>query len=232
MITHGRRLAAEAILVTACLMFGATGATQASSRHLDDLDLASSADPAPPHTSDIDLAVSFDRAHGRKVKADAAATASTTCDNCTGKATTVQVIYLGNTRRASTHNVATAWSTSCRDCRATAVSVQLVVMRPGTSLTARNRALAVNAACESCATTSAAYQLIVVTKSAQMLSSDGKARLQALANQLASQLQPAGLSTARAARAAKQADVPSMDSLVRAELQPTSVRRHLDVKIG
>ncbi|HZO68017.1 MAG TPA: hypothetical protein VFB74_23720 [Kribbellaceae bacterium] len=232
MITHGRRLAAEAILVTACLMFGATGATQASSRHLDDLDLASSADPAPPHISDIDLAVSFDRAHGRKVKADAAATASTTCDNCTGKATTVQVIYLGNTRRASTHNVATAWSTSCRDCRATAVSVQLVVMRPGTSLTARNRALAVNAACESCATTSAAYQLIVVTKSAQMLSSDGKARLQALANQLASQLQPAGLSTARAARAAKQADVPSVDSLVRAELQPTSVRRHLDVKIG
>jgi|GEM_PF-2896876 len=232
MITHGRRLAAEAILVTACLMFGATGATQASSRHLDDLDLASSADPAPPHISDIDLAVSFDRAHGRKVKADAAATASTTCDNCTGKATTVQVIYLGNTRRASTHNVATAWSTSCRDCRATAVSVQLVVMRPGTSLTARNRALAVNAACESCATTSAAYQLIVVTKSAQMLSPDGKAQLQALASQLASQLQPAGLSTARAARAAKQADVPSVDSLVRAELQPTSVRRHLDVKIG
>jgi hypothetical protein len=231
MITHGRRLAAEAILVTACLMFGATGATQASSRHLDDLDLASSADPAPPHISDVDLAVSFDRAHGRKVKADAAATASTTCDNCTGKATTVQVIYLGNTRHASTHNVATAWS-SCRDCRATAVSVQLVVMRPGTSLTARNRALAVNAACESCATTSAAYQLIVVTKSARMLSPDGKARLQELASQLASQLQPAGLSTARAARTAKQADVPSVDSLVRAELQPTSVRRHLDVKIG
>ena len=116
MITHGRRLAAEAILVTACLMFGHrrhSGVVPTSRRSRSRL-LGRSGPTAhfgyrPGGVPSTGLTV-------ERSRRDAAATASTTCDNCTGKATTVQVIYLGNTRRASTHNVATAWSTSCRDC--------------------------------------------------------------------------------------------------------------------
>jgi hypothetical protein len=232
MIIHRRRLVAEAILVAASLMV-ATGGTPAyaSSPQPVDLDLVASARPAPPQTSDTDLATAFVRTRGQRVKADTVATASSSCDTCTASATAVHVIYLGKTRSASLHNTATAWST-CRDCSATAVSVQLVVTRPDTSLTARNDALAVNAACDRCATAAAAYQLIVVTKDHRALSRDGRARLQALALQLASELRPTGPSNAARVARAERLGGPRLEALVKGELRPMTVRRHLIVTTG
>src|SRR5262245_31755127 len=229
--TRWRRAAVICIVSVSVVVAG--GVPAAATPRTDNHDLVAAAGPTPPLISDTDVATAFERAHGRKVNADAVATATSDCDSCTASATTVQVIYLGKARTACLHNVATGWC-NCGGCRSTSVSVQLIVTRASTSLTARNDALAVNVNCGSCATAAAAYQLIVVTDNKDhTLSVRGRAQLKARALELAAQLQPASKSKA-AARVAQAERIggPRMDALIKQELQPKTVRRHLITTTG
>jgi hypothetical protein len=232
-MTGNKLRRAAVILIVSVSVVVAGGLPAAAAPRTDNHDLVAAAGPTPPQTSDTDFATAFERAHGRKVKADAVATATSDCDSCTASATTVQVIYLGKAKTASLHNVATAWS-NCGGCRSTSVSVQLIVTRSSTSLTARNDALAVNVNCSSCATAAAAYQLIVVTDNKDhTLSARGRAQLKALALELAAQLQPASKSKAAARVAqAERLGGPRLDALIKQELQPKTVRRHLITTTG
>ena len=196
-----------------------------------DFDLVASANPATPHTSDTDRTAMFERARGKRTQADAVASASATCDSCTGTATAVQVIYFGKARKGTADNAATAWS-SCRNCGAISVSVQVVVVRPGTKLTSRNRAIAVNAGCAGCSTAAVAVQFVVVTKKHQAFSRDGREQLEALASQLEAELRAASRSKAARASAAKKIGLPGIEALVRNELNPTTVQPHFALKTG
>jgi hypothetical protein len=122
-------------------------------------DVTASAIPGHAYPDVTDEAFGLLRA-GWRFKADANATASSTCDGCRGDAATVQVVFVRPGSRGTVDNVATAWS-QCKDCAATALSVQVVVLRGDPEIRANNRALALNAACERCGTASAAFQLVV-----------------------------------------------------------------------
>lgn len=124
-----------------------------------DADVTASAIPGHAFPEVTDEAFGLLRA-GWRFKADANATASSTCDGCRGDAATLQVVFVRPGSRGTVDNVATAWS-HCKDCAATALSVQLVVLRGDPEIRANNRALALNAACERCGTASAALQLVV-----------------------------------------------------------------------
>ena len=171
-----------------------------------------------------------ERARGKRVQADAVASATATCDSCTGTAAAVQVVYVSKAKKGTADNVATAWS-SCSNCRATSVSVQVVVVRPGTTITARNRALAVNAACSGCTTAAIAVQFVVVTSKHRTFSRDGRQQLEALARELQAQLS----TRTKAARLAATKDkngLTGIEALVQKELKPTSVKPQLTVKTG
>jgi hypothetical protein len=231
MTTIRQRL--EATVLIASLVAGVAGGSGLLRyRKGQDFDLVASANPVTPRSSDADRTAMYERARGKRTQADAVASASATCDSCTGTATAVQVIYFGNARKGTADNTATAWS-SCRDCGATSVSVQVVVVRPGTDLTARNRALAVNAACAGCSTGAVAIQLVVVTKKHQAFSRDGRAQLEALASQLESELRGASRTkAARTAAAKERIGLPGIEALVRQELKPTTMRPDFALKTG
>jgi hypothetical protein len=125
-----------------------------------DTDVTASAIPGGPYPEVTDEAFGVLRASGWRFKADATATASSTCDGCRGEAVTLQVVFVRPGSRGTVDNVATAWS-QCKDCTATALSVQVVVLRGDPEIRVNNRALALNAACEGCGTASAALQLVV-----------------------------------------------------------------------
>jgi hypothetical protein len=234
MTIRPRQTVLQATLLAASLLLGVAGSGLTSLspyRKGRDFDLVASAHPAAPRTSATDTTAVFVRARAKQVKADASATASATCNSCSGRATALQVIYLDKARSATTDNTASAWS-KCRNCGATSISVQVVVMRPGTNLTARNRALAVNTACKRCSTTAIAVQYVTVTKDRRVLSPHARDQLTALASQLGAEPRRTALVEGSRAAAASQAHVPGVDELIRAELRPLSVQRHLDVHVG
>jgi hypothetical protein len=221
----------EAILVVASLVTGAAGtASMLTFRRGQDFDLVASANPGAPRSTDTDRTAMFERARGKRAQADAVASASATCDSCTGTAAAVQVIYVSKAKKGTADNLATAWS-SCKNCRATSVSVQVVVVRPGTTLTTRNRAFAVNASCTGCATAAVAVQFVVVTGKHRTFSRQGKQQLEALARELEAQLS----TRSKAARLAAKRDksgLAGIEALVRKELNPTSLKPQLTVKTG
>jgi hypothetical protein len=233
-MTISRRLLA---VVTALpIVVGATGSWgMLLFQERRDFDVVASAYPDAPGASEQDRAAMFEHARGKRVRADAVATSSASCDSCHGTATAVQVISINKARQATADNTATAWS-SCDTCGATSVSVQIVLARSSTTLTLRNRALAVNASCTSCDTSAVAIQLVVVGAKHQTLSPEARAQLQSLARQLGTQLPtPAHTKAARTASAAAAKEAPGLSqikTLVQNELQPTAVRPNVDVKSG
>jgi len=228
-MTISRRL--EAILVIASLVTGATGtASMLTFRRGQDFDLVASANPGTTGSTDTDRTAMVERARGKRVQADAVASATATCDSCTGTAAAVQVVYVNKAKKGTADNVATAWS-SCSNCRATSVSVQIVVVRPGTTITARNRALAVNVACSGCTTAAIAVQFVVVTSKHRAFSRQGRQQLEALANELQAQLS----SRTKADRLAAAKNTPAssgIDALVRKELKPVSVTPKVTIETG
>jgi hypothetical protein len=233
MTTRPRQLV-QASLMVGSLLVGAPGSglpRLASDWNGHDFDLVASAHAATPRTSDTDSTAVFVRARAERVKAEVSATASTTCDSCSSRATALQVIYL-DARIATTDNTAGAWS-NCRNCGAASIAVQVVVMRPYTNLTARNHALALNTSCKRCATTAIAVQFVAVTKDGRTLSPQARAQLKALARKFGAEVRRTALvEGAHAAEAKSQAKVPGVDELIKAELRPLSVQRHLDVHVG
>ncbi len=228
-MTISRRL--EAILVIASLITGATGtASMLTFRRGQDFDLVASANPAAPRSTDTDRTAMFERARGNRAQADAVASASATCDSCTGTAAAVQVIYVSKAKKGTADNLATAWS-SCSNCRATSVSVQVVVVRPGTTLATRNRALAVNASCAGCTTAAVAVQFVVVTSKHRTFSRQGRQQLEALARDLEAQLSTR-TKAARLAATKDKSGLTGIEALVRKELKPTSLKPQVTVKTG
>ncbi|MEV0288537.1 MULTISPECIES: hypothetical protein [unclassified Kribbella] len=224
----------EASVLVVSLLLGAAagGSSLLNHRKGQDFDLVASANPVVPGTSDTDRTAMFERSRGKRAQADNVASASATCNSCTGTATAVQVIYVGKARKGTADNLATSWS-SCRGCSAISVSVQIVVTRPGTNLTIRNRALAVNASCSGCTSAAVAVQLVVVTKKHQALSRKAREQLAALAAQLEADLRSASRSKAARLSAAKEKPgLPEIQALVKNELKPTSIRPSFTVKTG
>jgi len=221
----------EVILVIASLLASATGtASMVTFRKGQDLDLVASANPGTPGGSDTDRTAMVERARGKRVQADAVASASATCDGCRGTAAAVQVVYVNKAKKPTADNLANAWS-SCSNCRATSVSVQVVVIRPGTTLAARNRAFAVNAACSGCTSAAVAVQFVVVTSKHRAFSRQGRQQLEALANELQAQL--SSRTKADRLAAAKNTTASSgIDALVRKELKPVSVTPKVTIETG
>lgn len=124
------------------------------------LDVVSSAQPSGLTPVVTDRASLVQRSWLRTLEAHAVATASATCDACSGTARTVQVLDAGAARRVRVDNVATAWS-RCQHCGSGVVSVQVVLIHRATSLHADNRALALGAGCTACDTAAEAYQVVL-----------------------------------------------------------------------
>jgi hypothetical protein len=97
---------------------------------------------------------------GMSARADAVATASTTCQGCRSRAVAVQVVKARWAWRVRADNVATSWA-SCRECTSEVVSVQLVLTPRRAAVSANNRAFAATAGCDGCTTRAVAYQLVV-----------------------------------------------------------------------
>jgi hypothetical protein len=132
------------------------------------------------------------------VRADSAATATSSCDGCTASTVTLQFIYARNSRTLTANNVAVAWS-SCTNCSATALSVQVVIAHQAGKVTAGNRSLSLNVVCAGCTSNAAAIQIVIVTPSHREPSQAALARSEDLRAQLLAELHALPLSRARTA---------------------------------
>lgn len=150
---RARAAVAAVAVIGAALLLPAGDAVAEHSRAT--VAAAAHADTGAPHDTDTQTAWSQ---VGRGGRATATATASSTCDGCSGTADAVQVVRAHGDVTAE--NVAAAWST-CVDCSARAVSVQVVLVAQPGPVRATNRALAVNAACTRCSTEAVAVQLVL-----------------------------------------------------------------------
>ncbi|MFP5283409.1 MAG: hypothetical protein ACLGIF_08170 [Actinomycetes bacterium] len=231
-------MAAGAVLTSLSVLAGATPAP-------DDrfyprrghLDLLSSAQPGPAAPELSDLAVDVrSRAAGRSIKVDAGATSSAVCDGCTGRAGTVQVVYLRRARTVKADNVATAWSQGCTNCGASAVSIQVVMAPQASVLVPNNRSLALNAACATCTTTAAAYQVVVADNGGQ-LSEAARQELEALVADLRQDLggvQRAAKTRASASRerSAAESGLRRVEAVVSRDLDTAVLGSRASIDLG
>lgn len=164
---------------------------------------------------------------GRGGRGAATATASATCDGCSGEATGVQVVSAHG--GISADNVAVAWS-SCIGCSARAVSVQVVLARTG-QIVATNRALAVNAACIECSTEAVAVQFVLQGVSRDEMSPSARRVLDELVAQLDQQLGP-GATGSTARGRTLPADLEAEGEALRRDLGAASVAVHVDRRTG
>lgn len=189
------------------------------------LDLTASAHPRSAFTPDNDFAYRVDAVAGVPVHAAATATASATCQGCSGAAISVQVLYLDRPPVAKLDNAAIAWTQACEACRAFAVSVQVVRVRHAAYLEPANRALAVTAACTRCRVTAAAYQLVVAGSGDSRLSGSTLRALDAWASDQACRLRAASRAgtSARNMRVVQSRSLGRIAHRVNAELGTVTI---------
>jgi hypothetical protein len=177
MNTTTSRIAATAtgalILVLGSTMMSSLAQTWHRSQGID---LTASAHPSEASPDVTDRAFYVTSSWQGSVRADASALTSATCRGCSGRSTTLQVVYARRPSELTIDNAAVAWS-SCSRCRGTALSVQVVVVEGTRAVTANNRALATNAACRRCDTAALAYQLVVETPDGDHLSREAMREL-------------------------------------------------------
>ena len=163
------------------------------------------------------------RSSAHAIHAAGSATASSTCDGCTGTAVTMQVVYARRGAAVVAQNAATAWAGGCTSCKAWALSLQVVIAWSASSVTADNRALAVNASCARCTTAAAAVQLVVVIPSGQQVTWAALKLLDTLRDQLVAALQAAPTTPVPAAgirsHAASTRAAPSSHATITATTQ-------------
>jgi hypothetical protein len=222
----GITLAAAAAVVT----ISSSSAAGADGPARTDIESASSAIPVAPGTTAQDESIRYRRVNAHTVRADSAATATSSCDGCTASTVTLQFIYARGSRTLTANNVAVAWS-SCTNCSATALSVQVVIAHQAGKITAGNRSLSLNVACAGCNSNAAAIQIVIVTASHREPSQAALARSEDLRAQLLAELHALPLSHARTAvpatpngRAAPTpAPVPAPPSMVNTTEQIQSI---------
>jgi hypothetical protein len=188
-----RRVALAVLLVLGISWVGGEGSATGDLVRRHSFESAALAIPsdARPHDQSLRQQVAWGQA--RQVEVSGTANAALTCDRCTGKAASVQVVYAERARSVVARNVATAWASDCIGCRGWAVSIQVVIAKSGTTITAGNRALAVNAICIRCSMAAAAMQFVAVGASRPQLSGAALERIGALRDGLLSQLQWSGV---------------------------------------
>jgi hypothetical protein len=170
----------------------------------------------------------------RTVRVAGSSGAPVTCDHCTARALTLQLVYAYGASEVTAANAATAWASGCQHCLGWAVSLQIVVVRSTAAVTADNRALAVNASCAFCGSAAAAVQLVVVVPSDRTMTNVGVARLMTLRDELLRDLasppmMPGSFSAKarvpRSTKAAIAATAIRIQSLVSSDLHATAARR-------
>lgn len=161
MSRHRARLASGVLAVVLVLSASGAHAGGAAPTGTTRIDLATSANPHAAGLPVVDKEVHADGVLWAGSDAATTATASAVCTRCSGKAISVQVLYVGSTPGLTLDNVAVAWTQRCRSCHATSVSLQVAVVTGAHALTTSNRALGVNAACRHCRASAAAYQLVM-----------------------------------------------------------------------
>jgi hypothetical protein len=190
----GITLAAAAAMAT----ISSSAAAGADGPSRIDVESASSAIPVAPGTTAQDESIRYRRVNARILRADSAATATSSCDGCTASTVTLQFIYARNSRTLTVNNVAVAWS-SCTKCSATALSLQVVIAHQAGRVTAGNRSLSLNVVCAGCNSNAAAIQIVIVTPSHREPSQAALARSEDLRAQLLAELHALPLSRARTA---------------------------------
>lgn len=201
------------------------------------LDSASSAQPSAARPEARDASQDFVRVTGPAAKADAMATASASCDGCSGEATTMQVVsFEGGRGTAAADNIASAWAT-CSGCSASAVSVQIVLVPRRGTIEANNRSLAVNASCESCSTAAAALQFVLAGAPKRQLSAAATELVSQARTALAERLETASrrIDARRAkadARTAAEETARRLEQIVMDDLGGGEIQRSLEVQVG
>jgi hypothetical protein len=242
----GRRVWRSTAIATAAVCWLTAGVVPASAVpggrtvHLSTVSSAQPTDQAPSVVS-----TQARRLHSaaRVVTADAAATASSTCDGCTGEAVTLQIVYLRHARDMTVENLASATS-SCVGCASSALSVQVVIGRTPQVLVANNRSMAVNTSCTGCTTTAAAYQFVLVSDSQRDLSHQGRAMVAQIRDEMAqllSERQPPTQIRAtqetqedrtHRLRAALESSGERMQAVLAGDLDARPAKRQLDLRTG
>lgn len=161
--------------------------------------------PTAAAPSDIVQVRHVDMAMARHVHVSAAANAAIDCDQCTGRATSLQVLFAGTARSLVARNVAAAWTDQCTGCSGSAVALQVIVAASAKSVKADNRAFAVNAACAGCQVSAVALQFVVVDRHAHHISRRAMTRIYTLAARLLAQLTANATGTGSAPAAQPQA---------------------------
>lgn len=177
--TGARLLVAVAValgVLAAVTLFGSSAQSEPAWQTRRSVDLTASAIAGPRAAHATDAAYQALRVPVRRVKADATAYASVTCDRCSADARALQILYLDGESGSTVDNVATAWS-RCVGCRATALAVQVVVVRGHPRIKANNRALALNTGCRRCHTAAAAFQVVVASERGPRFSSSDRREL-------------------------------------------------------
>jgi hypothetical protein len=225
---------AVAVLAALPLISGAVAGSAAGDRSPHGrFQVAALAIPGATGGYEPALELQVESTGARHVHLAADASASLTCDGCTGVAGALQVVSASRAASVTVRNVAAAWASDCDGCRGWAVSVQVVIGSSARAIDAGNRSLAVTGGCRHCDVSAAALQFVVIGASGQQLSGSGLSRLLALRDQLVSTLQatpaaPAGRGTARAGIGDIDATASVMANVLRNDLH-AQVRQHLQV---
>lgn len=214
------------------MVAGSMASPKSSWQRRIDVDVTASANAGPGAERTTDAAFRVTDVSYRRVKADATANATSTCDGCVADAKSLHVVYLDRVTGGTADNVATAWS-RCADCRATSLSVQVVVVRGWSNIRVSNRALAVNGDCAACATASAAFQTVVTSDTRPRFT---RAEMRALRRWTAEQAAllrngaaPGGDGPRRSAMPG-EVQVRELSRLVNRSLGTTTLKRRVDVR--
>ena len=251
----GRRVWRSTAIATAAAVWLTAGVVPASASpaRIVHLSTVSTAQPTDQDPSVFSTKARRLHSAARVVNVDAAATASSTCDGCSGDAVTLQIVYLRHARDMTVENLASATS-SCVGCASSALSVQVVIGRTPQVLTANNRSMAVNTFCTGCTTTAAAYQFVLVSNSQRDLSRNGRVLVAQVRDEMAQLLVMRRSVTAAAPlttqavpdasapeappndeqdlRAALEVSGDRLQSVLASDLGATLAKRQLDVQTG
>jgi hypothetical protein len=241
--------AAKRALVVTCAIV-TLGAVLAGSAHADltphgTFEAATLAIPTVPGADVQAQEVHVDTAHARHAVVSGVATTSLTCDRCTGRATTLQIVYAKKATTLVAGNIATAWASGCTRCHGWALSLQVVILASARTVTAANRALALNAGCVSCTTRAAAIQIVVVGAPGRYLSGGAIARIVAQRDQLRAQLSSTAAQRVSPRTRAAAANPPDrsgtralaattarIQDVITADLGATGASHHLKMATG
>lgn len=198
--------------------------------------VASRAIPTPHNPGAVDTEQVLGPLRPNGGPASASATVQNDCDECTGSATTLQVLTSPGVFTLRTNNVSTAFTTG-NYATSTAISVQVVATSNARNVLANNSATAANVGCTGCVSNSVAIQFVLVGVQQSELSPFARSVVSQIEEALAATLNVNAKATAaptlRAARARTSTDdaVRRAAAVIAADTG-AQVTANVDVKAG